>query len=356
MSEEIVACPGCAKKFRIPDGAAPNGAFDCTACGAAVKYGSKSAAASPGGRAKRAGGARGRAKAAARKGGKGRGARASKSAKAAPGGKGRGKGRSRRGEEAPEQPVQKGPPLIVPILCGVVVLILAVVIIINMKKPKQGPDSGSVATGTVTTGGITADPNSGAEPEPEPTPDPEPVTTQPAADPEPEVGGDSGIGGKDVEEKPKKKDERYYWYLDDSQLFIHFESTADTTADERAELDRLVLVMGDMASARDGTRATEEIIKKWGKKAFPSMLSTFQGKTWETLEEQFSSYQMQLAMRAIVKADLPRNKDFVARFTPQMTVPKEHFRTAGKMWICHWLGNLHDKDEFADFEEEEEEE
>src|SRR5687768_6644944 len=38
MAEEIVACPGCAKKFRIPEGA-PGGSFQCTACDATVTYG-----------------------------------------------------------------------------------------------------------------------------------------------------------------------------------------------------------------------------------------------------------------------------------------------------------------------------
>ena len=45
MSEQIVACIGCGKKFRIPDGAAPTGEFDCTACGDEVKYGGKAKAA-----------------------------------------------------------------------------------------------------------------------------------------------------------------------------------------------------------------------------------------------------------------------------------------------------------------------
>src|SRR5262245_50292752 len=42
MSEEIVACPGCGKKFRLPEGA-QSGTFPCTACQADVPYGESAA-------------------------------------------------------------------------------------------------------------------------------------------------------------------------------------------------------------------------------------------------------------------------------------------------------------------------
>ena len=75
MAEEIVSCPGCGKKFRIPDGAAPSGSFPCTACETDVRYGSKPKTGGDGGPSSRRGGRRrrrGRAGAAAR----GRSARA----------------------------------------------------------------------------------------------------------------------------------------------------------------------------------------------------------------------------------------------------------------------------------------
>ena len=252
---------------------------------------------------------------------------------------------------------------------GVLVVLLVVLAISNSKKPKKE----DVATTNGTTeqmhsGTLSADPNGNKVPDPpSTTPDASPpdTTTPDAAagtdtdtpdDTQPDTGGDSGIGGTDAADpdEPKRKGVTHYVYLSDDKLYIKHESTPETTEEERAEIDALVATMVDFDAGREAVVAEGKVLK-FGKKAIPSLLSTFVGQTWEDQNEQFSAFKVQQALRTIVRADLPKNRDFIARFNPANPVPAKNFKSATKMWICHWLGHLRYQDEFKQFDDSEEE-
>jgi hypothetical protein len=127
-------------------------------------------------------------------------------------------------------------------------------------------------------------------------------------------------------------------------------STKDTTDAERADYEALVKDLTDFQSARAGVLAEGKLIKI-GRKAVPVLLSSFEGQTWAEESEQYGAFKVQQVLRAIVKADLPKNADFIARFDPRNPVPADHFKRAARMWIAHWLGNLQFKDSFKQFDD-----
>lgn len=356
MSEEIVACIGCGKKFKIPEGAAPSGSFDCTACGKPVKYG----VAPPS-----SGAGRGKSGGAARSGG-GRGARSSarSASSRAPAEResGRGTGRKDARERgATPQKENNTTPILFAIGGGVLVVFILVLVFAGGDKEQKtaATHTNGATTTDVHTGALSAD-GSGVAPTtttpvaPADTPKTgETATTEPATT-TPPVKPDTGIGGSATagEDSEKPKDERYYYYLDDSKLFVRQESTKDTTEAERTEYEALVKDLTDFQSGKAGVVAESKLIKI-GRKAVPALLSTFAGQTWESEGEQYGAFKVQQVLRAIVKADLPRNADFIARFDPRNPVPAEHFKRAARMWIAHWLGNLQYKDQFKSFDDAE---
>jgi hypothetical protein len=327
MAEEIVACPGCGKKFKIPEGA-PGGTFQCTACSASVPYGKA---------------AKGGAKAPAAKA-----AAPARAAAAAPAGRSASAGR-RRGREEPEEEAETGrggrgqstkakakrdQAMVLWMGIGGI-LILGVGALVLHNRNSKKPAAPTVPAPTATQPAT-----------PEPTAAATPATAPAAGTPAPTNGGASatqkpeeasGIGGsKSAPSTPTA----WNMSVPGEELFIVVADVPGVTPQEREALDKDVLLFVDRDSGKAGIDARRRL-EKAARKAVPSLLSTFKpiwhGKKWEDDVEKFSTFQVQQLLSDIVKADKPaRIGDFVARYDPRVPVPAKDFERAARLWTVWW--------------------
>lgn len=347
MSEEIVTCPGCAKKFRIPDGAAPSGSFPCTACGGDVRYGAAPAKPAAG--------------AGQRKSGKRRPKRPAATSSARPAGGGRrgAAAEAGAGRQAPLRPVRQNntAAIVAAIMGGLVIVVVAVVLIAGRGKDKTADPTETGGTGGESTSTHTISNDGDNPPEPAPV-EPPPVETSAEAGtgdadkPKPweTQPKDTGIGGAQNTAEGEM-DYGQYFRLSDEELLVRVPSVDGVSEQERAEIDHQVALLTDRNSGRDGMVAIDWLVKR-KKRAMPSLLSWFEGKTFDNEEQQWAAHQVQQVLRDIVKAE-PMPSDLFARFNPGMTTPKEHFRRAAKMWVAQWNAVLSKKETFQGYDEEE---
>ncbi len=374
MSEEIVACSGCGKKFRIPEGSPASGKFACTACEADVAWGA-AAKSSGGGRRGKSGGSSRKGR-----GSSARGASAKKSGGAKAGASSRGARRARgrkghdepdvaqdeagerRGRGAPKPKENKTVPIVIAIMGAV--LLAGGLIVAFTGDPPDYEKQADARIGVTPTSGSVGGLSSSGTPEPvavKPDPAPAPVapTTVPEAgtdeaEPTTEPGDDSGIGSARTGAADGKG--YRYWYLRPaSEIFIPIPPIEGTTEEEIAELTRLAGLATDFDSGNQGMSA-ERALSKVGRKAIPFLLSRlaeqYNGEKWTVQGEQFGAGKIQQLCREITKKDGPPSP-FYARFSPQGAVPPEHYQRAGKMWIAWWMGEGRYIEEFANYEDEE---
>jgi len=284
MSEEIIVCPRCGKKYRLRAGAEVD-AFSCKECGASVKVKQASVPVKSGGRpssaARPKGKARGRT--AARRAGRGR--------SAAPASRAKGRARARP-EEAESQEERRprtryaaqrkknNQVLIVVSGLMLVVVVVVVAIILTMggkgegqpvaKKPNPGQPGSEAGLPPDPTVSPNAEDLTGAVPEP-------PGLKQPGS------GAGAGTGAGGVEEpaggtkkvpplgksrgrtKSGKKVRRYHAPTD----IPHLDSTAPEL---RKQIDDMIAVMCDAEAGGDSSVARERLVVI-GKAAFPRVLA-----------------------------------------------------------------------------------
>ncbi len=389
MSEEIVSCSGCGKKFRIPDGAPP-GAFDCTACGASVAYGGAAAVATGGARPSRSSGrkrgkssrrssrsaaaAKGSATGSAKGSSKSRRGRRSRDAEPEPEETGRRGRRGARGRERPEKQ-SKTLPLIIGIMGCVLLAAILIIAFTGGDKKKGGGDDvvvpednggdGGLTTGdgTGTTSGGGEDPGtSGTE-----TPSGDTTGTGTAGD----GVGDESSGGGITSTPPEDnsgigdstggefelKDYRHYFLLPLDELFQHAEPIEGTTDAEIAAMTQQVVEFVDMDSGAAGMRAGNAL-EKVGAKAMPflinAMCDQWNGGKWAAENEQWASWQLQQTCRRLIQATkMP--SEFEARFNPGTENEPKIFKRASRMWVAWWKGTGQHLKEFTPYPEDEEE-
>jgi hypothetical protein len=329
MAEEIVACPSCGKKFRIPEGAPP-GSFKCTACGAEVAYGAEAAPEPParaGGGLQRGAGA---AKAGRRRAGRGarRGkARRSRAAAEAPDREDRRAERERR-----QQDKGANTGAIVASVMGGLAVILLLFLALRPKDKPPAPeitDSPEAGTAALTSEGGDGTP---AGTEPAGTGGETVPTTEPAGG-EDENGAEeeSGIGGT----HSRRMSSRDVFRLPAAEIFVVYPHLESTPESERERIDELTRFLVDRDSGRKGIAAQNDL-EKIGKPAVPALLSTWKGRTWDNEDDQLATDIVQRVLRKIAKDDGP-SSDFHARFVPHEPIEPSKFERAGRMWIAWWL-------------------
>ncbi|MFQ5845499.1 MAG: hypothetical protein ACE5JG_10990 [Planctomycetota bacterium] len=320
MSDEIVVCPRCGKKYRIRGGAAVS-SFPCKECEAAVRVQPAEAPrkGGPGGRRRRSAAARAKSRPAGRGGGR----RATRRAAAA-GSRARPEGRGARHraagepEEEGERPHRgryaaqrkKSNQMMIAITGGLLVVVVVVAVVVMGGKKQQtaaptgagGDTVAQVPAGeaggagdTAPAGGTAApaaDPASGGVPEPADTGagrlNPGAAVTEPKdlGDPDhPETK-------RDFSKRKKKLGKKKRWQADPNMP--HLESTPP---DERKKIDELVAVMCDPEAGIDSRLAREQLVAI-GKAAFPRIL----GKMAQ-LRDQLSKDE-NLAGDALIRQNL----------------------------------------------------
>ncbi len=375
MAEDIVACTGCGKKFRIPDGSPACGKFACTACGADVTWGPKRAGAAKAGVARTGGAARGArsgrpAKGARRSRGGGPEEKTSRGARRARGRRGRDDGAApadeagggRRGR-VPKEKENKTLPLIAALM-GAVVLIGGLIIAFTRDPPDYAAQAAAAsalnragardepATGVSNAGSVAATPSEDATGGDGAAPTTPVAPAPPTAEDEPEE--ESGIGGANTkQDRPKGY---RYWYLRPlDELFTDIPPVEGTTDEEAARLRELAARATDYDEGAPGMAAYRDLVRE-GRKAVPFVLSQLQkawnGAKWKEKSEQFSCARAQEIVREITKADGPPS-DFRVRFPPGPGVEPTHYERAGRMWIAWWKGEGQYIEEFKAYEDEE---
>ncbi len=367
MSEQIVACPGCGKKFRIPDGSPPSGSFACTACGADVVWG---------GAAAKGAAAKGASKPAGAKAGRGgdAGKTSSSGARRAKARRAREEaatsepeaGAGRRSRAAPSAKEKNTLPIVLSI--GGAVALIGVLVIVFTSKPTdplaeaqrlqeeqrqaQAREESGTPVGKLTSSGTPT----GTQPD---TPKPEtPKAETPATAPTPTVETpkppDSGIGA--VAEGSDGRDYAYYFKMDPNDLYaVEVPEIAGTTPEEAAEFERQARLAFDFNSGGPGMNA-ERVLAKAGRKAMPFIIRQFSAQ-WKASQfknenEQFGCYKAQQICRQIIKATKFKS-DFVARFPHQGDVGPDKFERAARMWTAWWLGEGQYIEQFTPFPDEE---
>ena len=400
MAEEIVSCPGCGKKFRIPDGAPP-GSFACTACGADVAYGPAAAApakrASSGGRssARRSSGGRSSGKRSSDRraaGGRTAGGRSSGGESS---GRRRSSSRRRRGDDG-DRPGSRARrtsekekntlPLVIGLM-GVVLLLGVGILVFGGGKKDPEPDpvpvagdsggddssggggldatdlagggggatddgggddaGGSTAAGTGTagtTGTAGSDTGSGTG-SGTGTGTAGTGTGTTAATPPASSGGEaSGIGRADGGETDPGDGGYRYWFVmyqkDPDRFFEDTPPLEGTTDAEIAEFEKNVEMFADIDSGRPGIVAGDWLVEQ-GKKSIPFMLNKlgdqYRGGKWEGQDEQWASWQIQQYCKRIIQATkMPSTLE--ARFNPGGENDPKTFARAAAMWIAWWRG------------------
>jgi hypothetical protein len=346
MSEEIVACPGCAKKFRIPEGAPP-GSFACTACEADVPYGAPPSKAGPKAPvrpapavAKPAPAVAARPAAAARPAPvAARAAPVASSRRAAPA-PSRRAGRGQDDEPAPKKDnhglIWAGIGI-----GGAVVLGLAYF----LTKPASTPPAAPPSTPSAPVA-------KASEPKPKPAEAPKAEAAAPATTPAPAVKPETPKpeapkpeGAKPDAAKPdaatpeaKAPDPTKKVKGDFSALGQTFASVDGMSEADRATADKLVTTAMDLQSGKDGSEAEGKLLQL-GKKAIPSILSAFSkqytnGK-WASNEDQYAADKLQDLLHRIAGADgLNPKQEFWPRF--MSGAPPEDFEKAANLWVSWW--------------------
>ena len=370
MAEDIVACSGCGKKFRIPDGSPPSGKFACTACGADVAWGGGGGA-KGGGTAKAA--ARGGRKPTNVKGGRAS-ARAEKDGGSQSRGARRAKGRKSREEPAqdeggggrrggvPKEKENKTLPLVIALM-GAVLLIGGLILAFTGDPPDYDAQAAAAPPVSTTTpdapGGLHSDgasdassssaANAGAGTQ---------TPTAPIVPLAPDMGegeeDESGIGGAQAT-AAQAQDYRYWFLRPKDELFTEVPMIEGTTDEEAAHLRELAAKATDFYSGAQGVSAERELSKA-GRKAMPFLISQFEkawkGKKWEDTDEQFACSKIQQLSREITKADGPPSDLFV-RFPPGPTVKPGDYERAARMWTAWWRGEGQHIEKFKSYEDEE---
>jgi len=356
MSEEIVACSGCGKKFRIPEGSPASGKFACTACEADVAWGAAAVSAGGGGPGGKSRGGRAKRSAGAKRGGS-RGARRARGRKtrdepepAA------GEDGERRGRGAPQPKENKTLPIVIAVM-GVLLLAGGLIIAFTGEKRDYAAEAAAAAAAGPRAGGAVGGLSSNDTPKPvavAPAPPPVDPVTIPEPDEDPDPADDSGIGssrsgGEDG------KGYRYWYGRPDAEIFTKIPVVEGTTDAEITELTRLANLATDFDAGSAGMGA-ERDLSKVGRKAIPFILSAFadqyHGSKWTEENEMWAAAKIQQLCRLITKKDGPPS-DFYARFAPQGGVPPEHYERAGRKWIAWWMGEGRYIEEFATYEDEE---
>jgi cytoskeletal protein RodZ len=338
MAEEIVACPGCAKKFRIPEGAA-SGTFPCTACGADVPYGA--AARKPAARPAAAPAQRAPAPAPAP-----RPAAAAPRPAAAPARRA-GAASSRRAarEEPSDEPKSSHAAIWWAIGVGGAALLTLVWWLTRPTSPSHAPTDTASQTSKPPAKPPEKPAEKPAAAQPADTAKPVPAATAPAATaPAP---ADTTKPEPSATEKPKTPDPAVVEKKpepvtvkpkgDIALLGHEVASASGTTPEERSDMDRLVTLAMDWNAGKDGVAAASKLVKM-GRKAIPPLLSAF-GKQyttgkWATETDQYGAYQLQQVLRDIVRSD--GRPEFIAVFQPGGLAPAEDFEKAAKMWVDWW--------------------
>jgi hypothetical protein len=356
MSEEIVACPGCAKKFRIPEGAPP-GSFACTACEADVPYGAPPAKAAPAkgparpapaaakpapAPARPAPAARPAAAPARAAAAPARQAPAASSRRAAPAAR-----RSSRGGHDEDAPKKDNHGAIWAAIGIGGVALMAGAYFLTRPKTAEPPAKPPVAAPTPAPTPAPVKPKVEEPPKTEPAtpeqPKPEAPPVAEAPKPEPpktETPKPDPAAQKPPVAEPSKPAKGDYAQL--GQTFANVEGMTDA---ERETADRLVTTAMDMGAGKDGSEA-ESKLAHMGKKAIPSILTAFgkqyTGGKWATDSEQWSADKLQDLLHRIAGADgLNPREDFWPRFGSGASAAD--FEKAANLWIKWW----HAKGQFA---------
>jgi hypothetical protein len=351
MAEEIVACPGCAKKFRIPEGAPP-GSFPCTACGVDVPYGAKAPApaarqaARPAAKAAASAAASRPAQPARQQAAPARPAAAApRRAAAAEPAERPSRGRRQRDDDyAPPEKKGMHPGALWGGIGGVVVVIG--ILAYAFRTPAVEHPTFVPPTGSTSPTPPAAAPKA-ATPAPEPAPAPV-SATPPAAAPAPEPAAvapkpadapkPAAVAPKPAD--PPKPSEPARPAGASAMLGQPVADVAGVTAAERSDMDRMVALAMDLGSGKDGSTAEANLVRL-SKKAIPALLSAFSkqysGSKWGTEAEQIGAEKIQDVLHRIAQADGPNSKvDFTAHFLPGALSPPEDFEKAARMWMDWW--------------------
>jgi hypothetical protein len=328
MAEEIVACPSCSKKFRIPEGAPP-GSFACTACGANVPYGKGlRAAARPA--ASRPAATR---PAAASRPAAATSSRAASATRAAP---------ARAHARHPREEVDEGPPkkslAWLWWICGIAAGAVIIVLVFNATKPPPPPAVQPLTIPSSPKPPETAKP---ATPEPAKSeaakPPAKPEAAKPTESAKP-AGSDATAKPNDPAKPEDKAPEPPKRPTTAAILGQPVASVAGTTDEERSEMERMLATVLDRDAGSEASVA-ESKLRGQGKKAIPVLLSVFskqfQAGKWGNENDQWGAEKVQDILHMIVRADKPRN-DFTAKFTPGGLSPSDDFEKAARMWIEWW--------------------
>jgi hypothetical protein len=243
------------------------------------------------------------------------------------------------------------PGVLVSLVAGVVVVGVVLVLALHRGKEEPAPEKPPEKTAAQTP---TQTPAAGA-PGTQPAPGGSSATATPPAGGG--AGGEpakpeeaSGIGGAKTDEK---RGTSAYWGMKGDDLFVRQPDLDGTSAAEREQYDKDAALFADRDSGRQGTDARARL-RKAGRKSVPALLSVFEthwkGAKWAADNERFACYQIQLLLAEISKADRPGG-DFVAKFGPGITVPREDFERAARMWTSWWLGQGRHIEKFKDFSE-----
>ncbi len=267
MSEEIVVCPRCGKKYRLRADAEVD-AFPCKECGASVKVKQASVPTKSGGRSPSAARSKGKARgrtAARRSAGRGRsGAPASRAkgrARAQPEEAESEEGRRPRTRYAAQR--QKNNQILI-MVSGLMLVVVVVAIILSTggkdegqpvaKKPNPGQPGSEAGLPPDPTVSPNAEDLTGAVPEP-------PGLKQPGSG----AGAGTGAGGVEEPAGGTKKVRRYHAPTD----IPHLDSTPPEL---RKQIDDAIVVMCDAEAGGDSSTAREQLVVI-GKAAFPRVLA-----------------------------------------------------------------------------------
>jgi hypothetical protein len=257
MAANVVSCPGCDKKYRIPaDSEASE--FQCTACGETIVL----AAPEPASRGRaRSGGARDR-----RRGGRGR----AKSSNAG-----------------------------IYMACGILGLaaVVAVVVVLMTKDNKQEAGSGDPRAASGAPDYSSPAPKTDPEPKKPDKPDIPTPTFVPDPDPEPDPEPrrpDKPV----VPDKPVKKDISTMDWDEISNELAALEHVPGTAESLKSEINKLVTTMLDFQSGGDGLRAQKRLIEI-GKPAVPIILRGLAKLGFKSIEDRSATCMADEALREI---------------------------------------------------------
>jgi hypothetical protein len=338
MADLVVACPSCAKKYRVREGSKP-GQFQCTSCGAAVPYGAQAAP----------------AKAVPARGGPGGGGRGGgrRPARGRPGrarGGARGRARGRRGggryddEEGPP-PKSNAALYAILIIAGVVVIggVAALLLTQGGDEPYTPP------TDVADEKPATPDPEPAPKPAPKPEPEPEPKP-----DPKPEPKPDPKPKPKPKPRKPGElagMSRAGLATMSYEALVKELDFYEGTPEDVKSEINTLLKDLVDYNAGRAQLDAQSKL-REIGRHAVPKVVSAFalvgdQG----THEGMVNTIIVQDTLIGIVGN--PHNLTELKQFARP---DKKTIQKVVKRWFVWWYSSGYQAKEFKLPDEDEEEE